>query len=324
MTKLKKLKMTKLDIFKAMHGVFGHLKGGYAVIAMIANHGMIGFRDPQGIRPLVYGVKKSAAGDEYMFASESVALDVLGFQLVSDVKPGEVVFIDLKGRLHKKQIVKSRYAPCIFEYVYLARPDSVIDNIGVHKARLRMGEYLAKQIKKSGVPIDIVTPVPDSARTSALPLAYELGVPYREGLVKNRYIGRTFIMPGQKKRKRSIHYKLNAVPFEIKNKNVLLVDDSIVRGNTSRQIIEMVRNAGANKVYFASCAPPLKMPCVYGVDVPTRKDFIAYKLDIEGIAKAIGADNETPDATNRKKTRVRYCKRPRHRGHTCSCQFADI
>jgi amidophosphoribosyltransferase len=284
-------KMTPEHIFKAMKEVYKRLKGSYCVIALIAGHGLVAFRDPYGIRPLVLGKRTSKMTDEYAIASESVSLDTLGFNYLADIQPGEVLFIDTKFQIHKKMCAPNRtWAPCLFEWVYIARPDSTIDNISVYKTRLRLGEYLGKRIKKENLDIDVVVPVPDSARSAAIPLAYELGVKYREGLVKNRYIGRTFIMPGQAQRQRSIRFKLNPIKLEFKNKNVLLVDDSIVRGNTSKKIVEMVKNAGAKKVYFASCAPPLISPCVYGVDMPTRKDLIAYNLSEETIAKVIGAD----------------------------------
>lgn len=288
--RLRTVNLTKTQLFKAMAKVYDRLKGGYSAVAVIGDKGMLGFRDPHGIRPLVLGVRKSSFKTEYIFASETVALDCLGFEYLRDVKPGEVVFIDKNRQLHSKLCTKSVYNPCIFEYIYLARPDSVMDKVNVYKARLRLGEKLAKQIKKAKLKIDVVIPVPDTSRSAALPLAQALGVRYREGLVKNRYIGRTFIMPGQGIRKKSIRQKLNPVELEIKGKNVLLVDDSIVRGNTSRQIIRLVRSAGAKKVYFASSAAPLKHPCVYGVDMPSRSDFVANNLSVPEIAKAIEAD----------------------------------
>lgn len=287
---LRTTELTPEGLFKAMETVFKRLKGGYAVIAMIAGYGMVAFRDPYGIRPLCVGQRSKEMVNEYMFSSESVALDTLGFDFMADVQPGEVYFIDMKRQLHKKQVVKKNWGPCIFEHIYLARPDSIIDNVSVYKARLRMGESLAKQIKKANLDIDVVVPIPDSSRSAALPLAQALGVKYREGLVKNRYVGRTFIMPGQYIRKKSIHYKLNAIPLELRKRNVLLVDDSIVRGNTSKRVIQMVREAGAKKVYLASCAPPLINPCPYGVDMATRKEFVANGLSTEEIAKFIGAD----------------------------------
>lgn len=286
-----KKKLAPDDIFKAMRNVFKRIKGSYCVIVLIAGHGLLAFRDPHGIRPLILGKKNSKITNDYLIASESVSHDTLGFDIISDISPGEAVFIDTKYQVHRKKCVpKIKWAPCLFEYVYLARPDSTLDDINIYKTRLRLGEYLAKKIKKANLKIDVVVPVPDSARSSAIPLAHELGIKYREGLVKNRYIGRTFIMPGQEKRRRSIRFKLNPIKLELKGKNVLLVDDSIVRGNTSKKIIEMIRNAGAKKIYFASCAPPLVSPCVYGVDMPTRKDFIAHNLKTETIAKVIGAD----------------------------------
>lgn len=288
---LNKIELTPDLLFKAMETVFKRLKGSYSVIAIIAGYGLLAFRDPYGIRPLAVGQRsKESLLPEYIFASESVAIDALGFDFVEDVQPGEVYFVDLQRKVHRKQVAKKNWAPCIFEYVYLARPDSIIDNVSVYKSRMRMGELLAKQIKKAKLKIDVVVPVPDSSRSSALPLAQSLGVKYREGLVKNRYVGRTFIMPGQDIRQKSIHYKLNAIPLELRNRNVLLVDDSIVRGNTSKKIVDMVRKAGAKKVYFASCAPPLVDPCLYGVDMPSRHDFVAHELTTEQIAKFIGVD----------------------------------
>jgi amidophosphoribosyltransferase len=282
--------ITPQKLFQAMEIVFRRLKGGYAVIALIADYGMVAFRDPYGIRPLVFGKRDHEIMTEYIFASESVALDTLGYKLIEDVQPGEVIYIDMKRQVHRKQVVQKHWAPCIFEHIYLARPDSIMDNISVYKTRLRMGTKLARKIKKANLKIDVVVPVPDSARSSALSLAQELGVKYREGLIKNRYIGRTFIMPGQEIRKKSIHYKLNPISLELKNRNVLLVDDSIVRGNTSKKIIEMVRQAGARKVYFASAAPPLISPCLYGVDIPSKREFVANGLNTDEVGKLIGAD----------------------------------
>ncbi len=277
-------------LFNAMKRVFQRLKGSYSVIALVADYGMFAFRDPYGIRPLAFGQRSHELMPEYIFASENVAIDTLGFDFVSDVQPGEVVYVDMKRQVHRKQIVPTTWAPCIFEHVYLARPDSIMDGVSVYKTRMRMGTKLAKKIKEANLDIDVVVPVPDSARSSALTLAQELGVKYREGLVKNRYIGRTFIMPGQAIRKKSIQYKLNPIKLELQDRNVLLVDDSIVRGNTSKRIIDMVRQAGARNVYFASCAPPLISPCVYGVDMPSKKEFVANGLNVDEISKVIGAD----------------------------------
>ena len=280
-------------IFKAVAGVHKRCRGGYAVTALVAGYGVVGFRDPFGIRPLVYGKRETDAGTEYMLASESVALDVCGFELVRDVAPGEAVVIDRDGHLYTQQCAdRPLYSPCIFEYVYFARPDSTMDDISVHKARMRMGEKLAEKIQREWAEhdIDVVIPIPDTSRTSALQLANVLGVKYREGFIKNRYIGRTFIMPGQKLRSQSVRQKLNPIDLEFHGKNVLLVDDSIVRGTTSRQIIQMARDVGANKVYFASAAPPVRYPNVYGIDMPTAHELIAHDKSPEEIAKFIGAD----------------------------------
>jgi amidophosphoribosyltransferase len=288
-----RLRMKVDDVFSAVTGVHRRCRGAYAAIVMITGHGILAFRDPWGIRPLVYGKRETAEGFEYMAASESVALDVLGFELVADVKPGEAVFFTLDGQVHTRQCAASPvYAPCIFEYVYLARPDSIMDNISVYKARLRMGEKLAQKIQRvrPDHDIDVVIPIPDTSRTSALQLANTLDIKYREGFIKNRYIGRTFIMPGQQQRKKSVRQKLNAIELEFRNKNVLLVDDSIVRGTTSSQIIQMARDAGARKVYFASAAPPVRFPNVYGIDMPTGDELIGYGRDDDEIRRTIGAD----------------------------------
>ena len=288
-----RLRMKVDDVFSAVTGVHRRCRGAYAAIVMITGHGILAFRDPCGIRPLVYGKRETAEGVEYMAASESVALDVLGFELVADVKPGEAVFFTLDGEVHTRQCSANPvYAPCIFEYVYLARPDSIMDNISVYKARLRMGEKLARKIQRvrPDHDIDVVIPIPDTSRTSALQLANTLDIKYREGFIKNRYIGRTFIMPGQQQRKKSVRQKLNAIELEFRNKNVLLVDDSIVRGTTSSQIIQMARDAGARKVYFASAAPPVRFPNVYGIDMPTGDELIGYGRDDDEIRRTIGAD----------------------------------
>jgi amidophosphoribosyltransferase len=288
-----KLRLTPEDVFQAVAGVHRRCRGAYAVVVMIAGYGILGFRDPHGIRPVVFGKRDSAAGPEYMIASENVALDVLGFQLLRDIEPGEAVFIEHNGTMHARQCAEATdHCPCIFEYVYFARPDSIIDNISVYKARLRMGEKLAAKILREWPDhdIDVVIPIPDTSRTAALPLAYMLGVKYREGFVKNRYIGRTFIMPGQQMRKRSVRQKLNAIELEFQDKNVLLVDDSIVRGTTSEQIIQMARDAGAKKVYMASAAPPVRYPNVYGIDMPAANELIAHNRSAAEVGEAIGAD----------------------------------
>ncbi|MFJ5445434.1 amidophosphoribosyltransferase [Methylobacillus methanolivorans] len=280
-------------IFEAVAGVHKRCRGAYAVVAMIANFGLLAFRDPHGIRPLVIGKNESEQGTEYIVASESVALDVLGFTLVRDVEPGEAIFIDLDGNLFSRQCAEApQLSPCIFEYVYLARPDSVIDNVSVYQTRLHMGESLADKIAREWkhLKIDVVIPIPDTSRPSALELANKLNLTYREGFIKNRYIGRTFIMPGQALRKKSVRQKLNPIGMEFQGKNVLLVDDSIVRGTTSQQIVQMARDAGANKVFFASAAPPVRFPNVYGIDMPSRHELLATGRTDEEICAEIGAD----------------------------------
>ncbi len=284
------------DIFKALKDVYKRCEGAYGVVAIITGHGLLAFRDPNGIRPLVYGRRLTEKGVEYMVASESVALQALGFEIIRDIAPGEAIFIDLDHNIHTQQCVDSsqtKYTPCIFEYVYFARPDSIIDKISVHKARMRMGEKLADQILKEWGEdhgIDVVIPIPDTSRNSALELAVRLNVKYREGFNKNRYIGRTFIMPGQQQRKKSVRQKLNAIPLEFKNKNVLLVDDSIVRGTTCHEIIQMARDAGAKNVFFASAAPPVLYPNVYGIDMPVRSELISSGRSVEEVRQIIGAD----------------------------------
>jgi amidophosphoribosyltransferase len=291
--RLGKLRPEASDIFHAVDALHRRCSGGYAVVALIANYGIVGFRDPYGIRPLVFGERDSPQGKEYMLASESVALDVLGFRLIRDVAPGEAVYIDQDGTLHTKQCAKNpRTVPCIFEHVYFARPDSIMDGISVYKTRMRMGEYLAAKIlhERPDHDIDVVIPIPDTSRVSAQSLAYQLGVKFREGLMKNRYIGRTFIMPGQGLRKKSVRQKLNTIELEFRNKNVMLVDDSIVRGTTCQQIIQMARDAGAKKVYFASAAPAVKYPNVYGIDMPSAEELIAHGRTTAEVCEMIGAD----------------------------------
>ncbi|KAI9314950.1 nucleophile aminohydrolase [Dichotomocladium elegans] len=288
-----KFRINEEDIFTAIKDLYSQCRGGYACVAMIAGFGIIGFRDPHGIRPLVLGRRKSAAGYDYMFASESVALDALGFTDIEDVKPGEAIIIT-REQLSRRQLVSTNaITPCIFEYVYFARQDSIIDGISVYKARLSMGEALANEVKRSfgdKLDIDVVIPVPDTARAAAIQLSHKLNIVFREGFNKNRYVGRTFIMPGQETRLKNVRRKLNAMALEFQDKNVLLVDDSIVRGTTSKEIIQMARDAGANKVYFASCAPGIRYPNVYGIDMPTRKELVAHGRTDEEVATAIGAD----------------------------------
>ncbi|GGI54492.1 amidophosphoribosyltransferase [Oxalicibacterium solurbis] len=280
-------------LFKAVSVLHKRVRGSYAVTAQIAGYGLLAFRDPWGIRPLCIGFNETDAGTEYLIASESVALEGLGFRFLRDVLPGEAIFIDIDGKLYNQQCAENpSLNPCAFEYVYFARPDSVIDGASVYATRLKMGEYLAEKIRRE-IPlgdIDVVMPIPDSSRPAAMELAHRLGIEYREGLIKNRYIGRTFIMPGQNTRRKSVRQKLNTIGSEFKGKNVLLVDDSIVRGTTSREIVQMARDAGAKKVLFASAAPPVKFPNVYGIDMPTRDELIAHGRTEEEVCREITAD----------------------------------
>ena len=287
------LRLKPEDVFNAVERVHARAIGAYSALALIAGYGMVGFRDPNAIRPLIVGYRENADGPDYIMASESVVLDVLGYKEMASIKPGEAVYIEMSGRVHRKQCSSSpRYAPCIFEFVYLARPDSMIDGISVYKARLKMGEKLADKILRlhPDHDIDVVIPIPDTSTTAALPMAHRLNVKYRQGLIKNRYVGRTFIMPGQAERKRSVRRKLNTVELEFRDKNVLLVDDSIVRGTTSKQIVQMARDSGAKKVYLASAAPPVRYPNVYGIDMPAPSEFVAHKLSEEEVADYIGVD----------------------------------
>ena len=286
-------KLDPATIFKAVSGVHRRARGAYAVVAMIAGYGLLAFRDPYGIRPLVFGRMETEKGYEYLVASESVALDTLGYQLVRDVAPGEAIFIDLDGKFYSQQCADSpTLNPCIFEYVYLARPDSVIDGISVYETRLRMGESLAEKIERQYRHLDIdgVIPIPDSSRPAAMQLSKQLNIAYREGFIKNRYIGRTFIMPGQSTRRKSVRQKLNAIGMEFRGKNVMIVDDSIVRGTTSHEIVQMARDAGARKVFFASASPPVRFPNVYGIDMPTREELIANGRSDDEVAREIGCD----------------------------------
>jgi amidophosphoribosyltransferase len=289
----RELPLTPAAVFKAVRAVHKRIKGSYAVIALIAGHGMVAFRDPFGIRPLCYGEADLPEGREVMVASESVALEGTSHKFIRDVQPGEALFVDLDGVVHAEQCAENtRLNPCMFEYVYLARPDSVIDGVSVYQARLNMGETLAQRVISTMPPneIDVVIPIPESSRPSAMQLAQKLGKPYREGFVKNRYVGRTFIMPGQGVRKKSVRQKLNAIGLEFKGRNVLLVDDSIVRGTTSKEIVQMAREAGARKVYLASAAPPVRFPNVYGIDMPTKSELVAHGRTTEEVRQIIGAD----------------------------------
>lgn len=282
------------QIFSAVEGLFKRCRGGYAVVALIVGFGLVAFRDRFGIRPLIYGKRSTDKGTEYMVASESVALTSQGFEVIADVKPGEAIILPIDGGEVESKICAEQvaHAPCIFEQVYLARPDSMIDGISVYRTRMRMGEKLANKIMREWPDhdIDVVIPIPDTSRTSALEMSQKLGVRYREGFIKNRYIGRTFIMPGQEQRKKSVRQKLNAIDIEFKDKNVLLVDDSIVRGTTSKQIVQMAREVGAKKVYFASAAPPVRYPNVYGIDMPSAHELIANNRTVEQVRDLIGAD----------------------------------
>ncbi|RKP47438.1 amidophosphoribosyltransferase [Trinickia fusca] len=288
------LQLDPAAVFKAVAGVHRRVRGSYAIVSVIAGYGLLAFRDPFGIRPLCIGKNETAQGVEWIVASESVAVEGIGFEFVRDVAPGEAIFIDNEGNLHSQQCAESpSLNPCIFEYVYLARPDSCLDGVPVYNVRLRMGDYLAEKIKRElpDVRIDVVMPIPDSSRPAAMQVAAKLGVEYREGFFKNRYVGRTFIMPGQAVRKKSVRQKLNAMAIEFKGKNVLIVDDSIVRGTTSHEIVQMARDAGAKSVIFASAAPPVKFPNVYGIDMPTRGELVAHGRTDEEVAKMIGADH---------------------------------
>lgn len=287
------LPLSPEEVFKAVRAVHKRLKGSYAVVALIAGYGLLAFRDPYGIRPLCFGEAVTPDGREVMVASESVAIEGTGHTVIRDVAPGEAVFIDLEGQIHTQQCADNpSLNPCMFEFVYLARPDSVMDGVSVYQARLNMGETLAQRLISTIRPneIDVVIPIPESSRPSAMQLAQKIGKPYREGFVKNRYVGRTFIMPGQGVRKKSVRQKLNAIGVEFKGRNVLLVDDSIVRGTTSKEIVQMARDAGARKVYMASAAPPVRYPNVYGIDMPTSEELIAHNRSIEEIRQFIGAD----------------------------------
>jgi amidophosphoribosyltransferase len=313
--------LTPEVVFTAVQAVHRRIKGSYAVVALIAGHGLLAFRDPHGIRPLCFGQVQTPQGPQVMVASESVALEGTGHTLIRDVAPGEAIFIDLNGAIHQQQCAQNpSLTPCLFEFVYLARPDSFIDGISVYQARLNMGETLAKRVISTITPhaIDVVIPIPESSRPSAMQLAQRIGKPYREGFVKNRYVGRTFIMPGQGVRKKSVRQKLNAIGVEFKGRNVLLVDDSIVRGTTSKEIVQMAREAGANKVYMACAAPPVRYPNVYGIDMPTHQELIAHNRSTEEICQFIGADALIYQDLQAMKTAVALL-RPGLSGFEASC-----
>lgn len=321
--KLRTLKPTPEDVFYAIHRVHQRCRGAYGVVAMVTGQGLVGFRDPNGIRPLIYGSRELENGQkEYIIASESVAITALGFKVERDIEPGEAIYIDQEGNLFLKQCATNpQYFPCVFEYVYFARPDAIIDGISVYKARLKMGEKLAHRILKEWTEahdIDVVIPIPDTSRTSALELANILGVKFREGFMKNRYIGRTFIMPGQQQREKSVRQKLNPVELEFKGKNVLLVDDSIVRGTTCNEIIQMARDAGAKKVFFASAAPMVKYPNVYGIDMPAKAELIASGRSVDEIRKIIGADRLIFQDLEDLKEAIRIPKVPQVKEFDCS------
>jgi len=293
------------NIFKAVKGVYRKVKGSYSVVAYIAGQGLVAFRDPYGIKPLVYGLRRDGVVPSYAFASESVALNIMGFADIRNVEAGEAIFLDRGRTLHRRRLAHCPHSPCLFEWVYFARPDSFIDNVNVYLCRVELGRFLAEEVRKQNLKIDVVVPVPDSARDAAIEIARGLNLKYREALVKNRYIGRTFIMPAEDKRRSSVRMKLNPIASEFKGKNVLLVDDSIVRGNTSRAIVELVRECGARKIYFAIFSPPLRHPCVYGIDMQTRTEFVARNADAEQVAKKIGADKVIYQTLDNLKAAVR-------------------
>ncbi len=283
-------KLRPENVFRAVAGVFKKVQGSYSVVAYIAEQGLVAFRDPYGIKPLVYGVRRDGLLPSYAVASESVSLNIMNFTEIKDIEAGQAIFIDQARNFHSRRIVRRPASPCLFEWVYFARPDSFIDDVNVYRCRVNLGRLLADEIKKQNLNIDVVVPVPDSARDAAIEIARKLNLKYREALVKNRYIGRTFIMPVDSERVSTVRSKLNPIASEFKGKDVLLVDDSIVRGNTSRAIINMVRECGAKHVYFASYSPPLRHPCVYGIDMQTRTEFVARHSSVEQVAKKIGAD----------------------------------
>jgi len=315
-------RLSPKNVFEAVKGVYKKVKGAYSVVAYIAEQGMVAFRDPFGIKPLLYGLRRDGLVPSYAIASESVTLNIMGFTEIRDVAAGEAVFLDRSRNFHRQRIARCPQSPCLFEWVYFARPDSFIDNVNVYLCRVELGRLLAEEIRKQNLQIDVVVPVPDSARDAAIEIARSLNLKYREALVKNRYIGRTFIMPAEEKRRSSVRMKLNPIASEFKGKNVLLVDDSIVRGNTSRAIVELVRECGAKKVYFAIYSPPLRYPCVYGIDMQTRTEFVARNADADQVARKIGADKVIYQTLDNLKAAVRTGN-PKLR-HFCAACFDGI
>jgi amidophosphoribosyltransferase len=309
-------------IFRAVEAVYQKVRGSYSVIAYIADQGLVAFRDPYGIKPLVFGVRRDGLVPSYAFASETVSLNIMNFGEIRDVEAGEAVFVDRTRTVHHKRVRRGCPSPCLFEWVYFARPDTFIDKVNVYKCRVNLGRSLAQQIRRMKLAIDVVVPVPDSARDAAIEIARKLDLKYSEALVKNRYIGRTFIMPADAKRRSSVRQKLNPIASEIKGKKVLLVDDSIVRGNTSRAIVEMLREAGARKVYFASYSPPLRYPCVYGIDMQTKTEFVAQDADEEAVARKIGADKVIYQTLDALKKAVQQ-ENPKIR-HFCAACFDGV
>jgi len=310
------------DVFAAVKAVYARVRGSYSAVAYIAEQGLVGFRDPYGIKPLAYGQRLDGLLPSYAFASETVALNIMNFGQVGTVEAGQAVFIDQNRRVHVRKLVHRPHSPCLFEWVYFARPDSYIDRANVYEARINLGRLLAKEIKKRRLKIDVVVPVPDSARDAAIEIARALNLRYREALVKNRYIGRTFIMPADSQRQVSVRQKLNPIANEFKDKNILLVDDSIVRGNTSRAIVKMVRDCGAKKIYFASYSPPLRFPCVYGIDMQTKTEFVARDQNPEQVAKAIGADKVIYQSLGSLKKAVR--QENAELKHFCDACFSGV
>ncbi len=314
--------LTPQHIFNAVRSVYEKIRGSYSVVAYIAEQGFVAFRDPYGIKPLVYGHREDGPIPSYAIASESVSLNIMNFRNIKNIQAGEAMFIDKNRKIHRKKLADCPHSPCLFEWVYFARPDSFIDNVNVYDCRVHLGNFLAKKIKAMNLDIDVVVPVPDSARDAAVEIARVLKLRYREALVKNRYIGRTFIMPSDRSRRSSVRQKLNPIISELQGKNVLLVDDSIVRGNTSRAIIELVRDCGAKKVYFASYSPPLRHPCVYGIDMQTKTEFIARNANIDQIARKLKADKVIYQSLEDLKKAVSLGNKKLH--NFCSACFSGV